>query len=167
MHDSSFMLKAHSSCRYIFGHKSDVKSSLHFLDENALVYPAGHNVVIYKENQEQRFIHGTDVSGQQAKISIVALAVSPNKRCAGYRTLRRTVHCVQHAPHVLSLYAVWNCSCNDAMTLTVACFVLILQICCGVGTIRAWYRDGVRCEYAEEAQSVADGGVRVTRIRVH
>jgi hypothetical protein len=46
--------------RAIFGLKPDVKSNVHYVDDQTVLYPAGHNVIIYSaETKTQRFIHGT------------------------------------------------------------------------------------------------------------
>ena len=48
---------------------------LHLVDDNVILYPAGHLVVLYNvETRQQRFIFGSEGS------EITALAVSPNKR---------------------------------------------------------------------------------------
>ena len=64
------------SLRHIFGLKADVSSCLGYVDENVLVYPAGHNTVIYNtEDRKQKFIHGTEGTD-----GISAMAVCPSKR---------------------------------------------------------------------------------------
>lgn len=69
------------SCRHIFGLKSDVSSGIHYLEDNCVIYPAGHNIVLYStDTKTQRFIHGSDVNGPQGRTEICGLAVSPNKR---------------------------------------------------------------------------------------
>ena len=70
-----------SVCRHIFGLKSDVSFGLHYLEDNCVIYPAGHNIVLYStDTKTQRFIHGSDVNGPQGRTEICGLAVSPNKR---------------------------------------------------------------------------------------
>lgn len=60
---------------HTLGMSSDVLSPLHFVDENVVLYPAGHSVVIYNaEKKAQRFIFGSEGA------RITALAVSPNRR---------------------------------------------------------------------------------------
>jgi hypothetical protein len=45
--------------RHIFGLKADVVSNIHYLEENIVLYVAGHNLVIYNtEKHTQQFIHG-------------------------------------------------------------------------------------------------------------
>ncbi|GLD97629.1 hypothetical protein PINS_up006319 [Pythium insidiosum] len=64
--------------RYLFGIKGSVKNHIAFADENIVVYPCGHNVVLHNmESKEQQFIHGME-SGSVG--GITALSVSPNKR---------------------------------------------------------------------------------------
>ena len=61
--------------RHIFGVKGNVKDGLHFLDDNVLVYVAGHQVIkLNRETHVQEFIAGS--SGSRG---ITALAVSPSK----------------------------------------------------------------------------------------
>jgi len=36
------------SPRFALGYNSSVKNNLHFLDEFTVVYPCGHNVVVYR-----------------------------------------------------------------------------------------------------------------------
>ncbi|XRB08616.1 cilia- and flagella-associated protein 57 [Pycnococcus provasolii] len=64
--------------RHVFGLKGDVADNVHYLDENTVLYPAGHNTVIYHtETRTQKFIAGTpDADG------ITALALSPNRKFA-------------------------------------------------------------------------------------
>ena len=64
------------SHNHIFGLKPDVTDAVWFLDESKLLYPAGHNVVIYDtENKSQKFIHRLDNTA-----AITAITVSPCKR---------------------------------------------------------------------------------------
>lgn len=63
----------------MFGIKGSVKNNISFADENIVVYPCGHNVVIHNmESKEQQFIHGMETGSTGG---ITALAVSANKRC--------------------------------------------------------------------------------------
>ena len=42
--------------KHIFGLKGDVKNNIWYTDENVVVYPCGHNSVIYNtETREQNF----------------------------------------------------------------------------------------------------------------
>lgn len=40
------------SPRHAFGLKADVKDNVHYLDEQTVLYPAGHNVVIFNIEQK-------------------------------------------------------------------------------------------------------------------
>ena len=50
---------------WIFGIRNDLKPNLYFLDNETIVYPAAHYIVIYNHtkrvsyNQIQQFIYGT------------------------------------------------------------------------------------------------------------
>jgi hypothetical protein len=70
---------------HVFGFKSDVADNVHYIDETMVIYPAGHNVVVYNlESKVQRFIHGsTDIAGATGISTITAIALSPNRRYAG------------------------------------------------------------------------------------
>jgi cilia- and flagella-associated protein 57 len=60
----------------MFGLKGDVTNNCFFLDANTVIYPCGHNVVIFnKEDKTQRYIPG--VEGSEG---ITAMALSPSKR---------------------------------------------------------------------------------------
>jgi cilia- and flagella-associated protein 57 len=62
--------------RYAFGIKKDVKDSVWWVDEQNVLFPVGHNVVLYNvETKAQRFIPATEKSE-----GITAIAVSPNRR---------------------------------------------------------------------------------------
>eukprot|EP00033_Pygsuia_biforma_P003159 GCRY01003467.1.p1 GENE.GCRY01003467.1~~GCRY01003467.1.p1 ORF type:complete len:1179 (+),score=364.32 GCRY01003467.1:161-3697(+) len=62
--------------RCAFGLKGDVSHCLSYLDEQTLVYPAGHNVILYNTEQKtQKFIPGTEKSE-----GVTCLCISPNKR---------------------------------------------------------------------------------------
>jgi hypothetical protein len=64
------------SHNHIFGLKPSVKDAVWFMDESRVIYPAGHNVIIYDtENKSQKFIHGSDNT-----LGISAICVSPCKR---------------------------------------------------------------------------------------
>ena len=70
------MATATLSHRHIFGLKADVKDNIWFVDENLIVYPVGHNAVVYNcETRLQKFMHGTE--GTEG---ITALTLSPSKR---------------------------------------------------------------------------------------
>eukprot|EP00397_Hematodinium_sp_SG-2012_P002542 GEMP01002549.1.p1 GENE.GEMP01002549.1~~GEMP01002549.1.p1 ORF type:complete len:1215 (+),score=317.57 GEMP01002549.1:306-3950(+) len=64
------------SLRHVFGLKPDVRCNVHYVDETQLLYPAGHNTVLYNTEQKtQRLFPGTPDAE-----SITCLALSPNKR---------------------------------------------------------------------------------------
>jgi hypothetical protein len=53
---------------WVFGIRNDIKPNIYLLDNETLVYPAGHNIVIFNHpkklpyNQIQQYIHGTQHS---------------------------------------------------------------------------------------------------------
>ena len=50
-------------CRHAFGLRADVYGNLHFAEENTIVYPCGHNVVLYNlEGKVQKLIPGAQIS---------------------------------------------------------------------------------------------------------
>jgi len=62
--------------RHVFGLKGDVKDNIHFVDENIVIYPAGHNTVIYHtEQRTQKFIPGAIET-----LGITALALSSSRK---------------------------------------------------------------------------------------
>ena len=62
--------------KFIAGLKGDVSDNVFFLNDNEVIYPAGHNVVIYNiEDKTQRYIQG--IEGTEG---ITALALSKSKR---------------------------------------------------------------------------------------
>jgi dipeptidyl aminopeptidase/acylaminoacyl peptidase len=62
--------------RHVFGLKPDVRGNVWYLDEQTVLYPAGHNIVIFNTEQKtQKFIAGTEKTE-----GITAMAVSPNKK---------------------------------------------------------------------------------------
>ena len=49
--------------RFMFGFKEEVKGNLHFLDQDVVCYPVGHNIVFYRiDDQSQRFVPGLEGS---------------------------------------------------------------------------------------------------------
>ena len=49
------------SFRHIFGFKPDVNNNIHFTDDHLVLYPAGHNTIIYNtESKIQKFIQGSE-----------------------------------------------------------------------------------------------------------
>jgi len=62
--------------RHTFGIKADTKDNLCYLDEQTVIYPSGHNLVIFNTEQKtQKFIAGTENTE-----GITAMAVSPNHK---------------------------------------------------------------------------------------
>lgn len=62
--------------RHLFGVKGDVRDPICYVDEQTVLYPAGHNTVIFNlEQRIQRFLPGTEKTEE-----ITAIAVSPNKK---------------------------------------------------------------------------------------
>ncbi|KAJ3005843.1 Cilia- and flagella-associated protein 57, partial [Thoreauomyces humboldtii] len=62
--------------RHVFGYKGDVNNSIAYLDEQTVIYPVGHNSVLYNtESKLQKFIPVTEKCE-----AITAMAVSVNKR---------------------------------------------------------------------------------------
>ncbi|CAM9189545.1 unnamed protein product [Choristocarpus tenellus] len=60
---------------HVFGLKSDVKNNVHYAEENVVIYPCGHNVVLFNiETRAQQVIHGSLSGG------ITALALTCNRR---------------------------------------------------------------------------------------
>ena len=62
--------------KFMFGLNSSVKNGIHFLDDQRILYPCGHNIVIYSlEDKSQIFIPG--IEGSEG---ISAIALSKSKR---------------------------------------------------------------------------------------
>ncbi|KAK9867435.1 hypothetical protein WJX84_001996 [Apatococcus fuscideae] len=62
--------------KYLFGLRKDVKDNVHYVDDVTIVYPAGHNIVIYwTDSKTQKFVPGNLESED-----ITAITLSPNKR---------------------------------------------------------------------------------------
>lgn len=62
--------------KFIAGLRVEVRQNLFFLNDNTVVYPAGHNVVVFNtEEKTQRYIAGIEGS-----VGISAQAVSPSKK---------------------------------------------------------------------------------------
>lgn len=64
--------------KYAFGLTSGVSGSVHYLDEQTIVYPVGANCVLYNVDQKSQKLIQCSTNGA----GITALAVSPNKRYA-------------------------------------------------------------------------------------
>ena len=62
--------------RFVFGFRADVTNNLAYAEDGAVVYPAGHNIVLYSPDiRTQRLIPGTMESE-----GISAMCVSSNKK---------------------------------------------------------------------------------------
>jgi cilia- and flagella-associated protein 57 len=62
--------------RFIAGLRTEVKNNIFYLNDNTVLYPVGHNVVIYNtEDKNQKYIPG--IEGSEG---ISALAVSQSKK---------------------------------------------------------------------------------------
>lgn len=62
--------------RFMFGLKGDVRNNVHFLDDQRVLYPCGHNIVIYNlDDKSQIYIPG--VEGSEG---ITTLALSASRR---------------------------------------------------------------------------------------
>ena len=62
--------------KFIFGIKGDVRSNLFFIDDQRILYPSGHNIVIFNvDDKSQQYIPG--VEGSEG---ISALSVSTSRK---------------------------------------------------------------------------------------
>ena len=62
--------------KHIFGLKADTNGSVFHIDEQKVIYTAGHNVVIYSpEEKQQQFFPGLGTS-----LGITAITLSPLRR---------------------------------------------------------------------------------------
>jgi hypothetical protein len=62
--------------KFISGLRVEVKSNIFYLNDNTVLYPVGHNIVILNtEEKTQRYIPG--IEGSEG---ITAVAVSPSKK---------------------------------------------------------------------------------------
>lgn len=62
--------------RHAFGLKGDVRDNFCYLDEQTVIFPVGHNTVVFNlEQKTQRFLSGTEKTEE-----ITAIAVSPSKK---------------------------------------------------------------------------------------
>jgi len=63
-------------CRLVFGFRGDVSDNVAYAEDGSVIYPAGHNVVLYSpDTKTQRLIPGTLESE-----GITAICVSANKK---------------------------------------------------------------------------------------
>lgn len=62
--------------RFMFGLRGDVHNNIHFIDDGTILYPCGHNIVIYRiTDRSQQYIPGI-----QGSEGITAIALSHNKK---------------------------------------------------------------------------------------
>ena len=74
MVDSSFSSQGVSvTARHFFGVNKNVRDCLHVVSEgNAILYVAGHNIVIYKlDEQEQHFMPGKSLATLSVSITLL------------------------------------------------------------------------------------------------
>jgi hypothetical protein len=64
------------SPRFIFGVNGNLKHSLHLIEEQKLLYSAGHNMVVYSTDEKNQYF----LSGQENTEKITAVAVSRSKK---------------------------------------------------------------------------------------
>lgn len=67
---------ANVSTKHAFGLTAGVSGSVHYLEENTIVYPVGTNCVLYNVDQKGQKLIQCSVTG----VGITAMAVTPNKR---------------------------------------------------------------------------------------
>eukprot|EP00930_Biecheleria_cincta_P085307 TRINITY_DN746_c0_g1_i2.p1 TRINITY_DN746_c0_g1~~TRINITY_DN746_c0_g1_i2.p1 ORF type:complete len:1283 (-),score=294.40 TRINITY_DN746_c0_g1_i2:68-3874(-) len=63
--------------RHVFGLKGGVKGNVHFTDETHLLYPAGHNTILYHADQKTQI---RVYPGSEGSEGITCLAASPNRK---------------------------------------------------------------------------------------
>ncbi|KAI8825817.1 WD40-repeat-containing domain protein [Fimicolochytrium jonesii] len=83
--------------RHVFGFKGDVNNAIAYLDEQTVIYPAGHNSVLYNtESKLQRFIPVTEKCE-----AITAMAISANKRYIAIAERGEKASCALYDLHTL------------------------------------------------------------------
>ena len=77
--------------KFLFGLKGDVRTNLFYLDDNTILYPCGHNIVMFNTDERtQKYI-----SGIEGSEGITSLALSPSKKfLAVCERAERAVCCV-------------------------------------------------------------------------
>ena len=65
--------------RYIFGVNAGIKNSLHLVEDNKLMYVAGHNVIIYDAEDRSSFSSQFFIPGTEGVDRINAISVSNSK----------------------------------------------------------------------------------------
>ena len=67
-----------NAIREVFGLKTDVVNNVAYVEDHIVVYPAGHAIVVYdQEERKQKVIPGSDSTD-----GITAMAICPSKRYA-------------------------------------------------------------------------------------
>ena len=62
--------------QFLAGLKTEVTDNVHFLDEQKVIYPAGHNVVVFHiEDKTQQYLPG--IEGSEG---ITAMAISQSRK---------------------------------------------------------------------------------------
>lgn len=84
--------------RFLFGLKADVRNNIHFLDDSRILYPCGHNVVIY--NQEDR--SQVCIPGIEGSEGITTLGLSHTKRFLAVCEKAERALCVLYDLHGLN-----------------------------------------------------------------
>ena len=62
--------------KFLFGLKTNVRNNIHFLDDSRIIYPCGHNVVIYNQDDRSQIC----IPGIEGSEGITALALSASKK---------------------------------------------------------------------------------------
>jgi len=71
-----FFLLSFNLFRHIFGISNNWRNHVHFINDHKLLYPAGHNVVVYNTDEKQQ----TYISGVEGYRGYSTLAVSPLRK---------------------------------------------------------------------------------------
>eukprot|EP00913_Durusdinium_trenchii_P002841 g2629.t1 len=74
---SGFETGAQLAHRHVFGFKSGVKGNVHFTDDAHLLYPAGHNTILYHADHKSQI---RVFPGSEGSEGISSLALSPNRK---------------------------------------------------------------------------------------
>lgn len=64
------------SPRFIFGVNGELRNNLHLVDENKLLYTAGHNIVVYSTDEKNQYF----LQGSEGVEKISTIAVSKSKK---------------------------------------------------------------------------------------
>ncbi|XP_027008175.1 cilia- and flagella-associated protein 57-like isoform X3 [Tachysurus fulvidraco] len=95
---------------HMFGLRREARNNLHFMDEQTIVFPSGNNCVLYNVHQQwTKFIPG-EMSYQQEKQAIKALAISPDRFFLAVS--------VCGAQSTVSVYDIQSDQCTKMQVLT-------------------------------------------------